>query len=72
MSRSLADLVDDFRQKGEEIAYVEEPGTENPFKIYAREEEPCPRCGTPIRLLRQAGRRTDFCPHCQPARRREG
>lgn len=59
-------------EDGEEIAYVEEPGTENPFKIYAREGEPCPRCGTPIRLLRQAGRRTDFCPHCQPARRREG
>jgi formamidopyrimidine-DNA glycosylase len=52
-----------------EIAYVEEPGTENPFKVYARAGEPCPRCGTPLRLLRQGGRRTDFCPHCQPARR---
>ncbi len=57
-------------EDGEEIAYVEEPGTENPFRVYAREGEPCPRCGTPIRLLRQGGRRTDFCPRCQPARRR--
>ncbi len=59
-------------EDAEEIAYVEEPGTENPFKVYARAPEPCPRCGTPIRLLRQAGRRTDFCPHCQPARRSKG
>jgi formamidopyrimidine-DNA glycosylase len=57
-------------EDSEEIAYVEEPGTENPFRVYARAGEACPRCGTQIRLLRQAGRRTDFCPHCQPARRR--
>lgn len=59
-------------EDAEEIAYVEEPGTENPFKVYARAGEGCPRCGTPIRLLRQGGRRTDFCPRCQPARRRKG
>ncbi|MGZ6080429.1 MAG: Fpg/Nei family DNA glycosylase [Myxococcaceae bacterium] len=57
-------------EDGEEIAYVEEPGTENPFRVYARAGEPCPRCGTPITLLRQAGRRTDLCHRCQPARRR--
>jgi formamidopyrimidine-DNA glycosylase len=56
-------------EDAEEIAYVEEPGTANPFRIYARAGEPCRRCGTRVRLLRQAGRRTDFCPHCQPARR---
>lgn len=59
-------------EDAEEIAYVEEPGTENPFRVYARAGEPCPRCGTPLRLLRQAGRRTDFCPRCQPARRTQG
>jgi formamidopyrimidine-DNA glycosylase len=58
-------------QDAEEIAYVEEPGTENPFRVYARAGERCPRCGAPIRLLRQGGRRTDFCPRCQPARRRK-
>jgi len=56
-------------EDSEEIAYVEEPGTENPFRVYARASERCPRCGTRIRLLRQTGRRTDFCPRCQPARR---
>jgi len=59
-------------EEGEEIAYVEEPGTENPFRVYARTGEPCPRCGTRIELRRQGGRRTDFCPRCQPARRRKG
>jgi formamidopyrimidine-DNA glycosylase len=59
-------------EDAEEIAYVEEPGTENPFRVYARAGEKCPRCGTTLRLLRQGGRRTDFCPHCQPARRRAG
>src|SRR5262249_44714657 len=52
-----------------EIPSVEEPGTPNPFRICARAGEPCRRCGTRVRLLRQAGRRTDYCPHCQPARR---
>jgi formamidopyrimidine-DNA glycosylase len=59
-------------EDSEEISYVEEPGTENPFKVYARAGERCFRCGTTIRLVRQGGRRTDFCPHCQPARRRKG
>jgi formamidopyrimidine-DNA glycosylase len=57
-------------EDAEEISYVEEPGTANPFRVYDRAGEPCPRCGTKIRTMRQAGRRTDFCPHCQPARRR--
>ena len=56
-------------EDSEEIAYVEEPGTDNPFRVYARAGEKCPRCGTRLRLLRQAGRRTDLCPRCQPARR---
>lgn len=33
--------------------------------VYEREGEPCLRCRTPIRLLRQAGRSTYYCPHCQ-------
>lgn len=35
------------------------------FKVYGRESEPCHQCDTPIRSLRQAGRSTFFCPHCQ-------
>jgi formamidopyrimidine-DNA glycosylase len=40
-------------------AYQEE------FRAYGRKGEPCPRCGTPIALLRLAGRASHFCPRCQ-------
>lgn len=35
--------------------------------VYDREGVPCRRCRTPIERIRQAGRSTYFCPHCQPA-----
>ena len=35
------------------------------FKVYGRDGEPCPRCGTPIEKTRAAGRGTWFCPRCQ-------
>ena len=35
------------------------------FKVYGREGEPCPRCGTPIAKTRIAGRGTSYCPSCQ-------
>jgi formamidopyrimidine-DNA glycosylase len=53
------------RQEGPEITYVEEGG-ENPFRVYAREGERCPRRdGGTIRRIVQAGRSTFFCPACQ-------
>ena len=35
------------------------------FKVYGREGEPCPRCGTPIVKTRAGGRGTSYCPECQ-------
>lgn len=35
------------------------------FAVYGRTGKACPRCKTTIKLLRQAGRATFFCPHCQ-------
>jgi formamidopyrimidine-DNA glycosylase len=35
------------------------------FQVYGREDEPCPRCGTPIEKIRVAGRGTWYCPSCQ-------
>lgn len=35
------------------------------FQVYGREGEPCPRCGTRIRRIVQAGRSTYYCPRCQ-------
>ncbi len=56
------------REEGPEITYVEEPGAENPFLVYGREGERCPRCGAgTIRRIVQAGRSTFFCPRCQVA-----
>jgi formamidopyrimidine-DNA glycosylase len=54
--------------EGEEIEYVEEGG-ENPFLVYAREGEACPRCGR-ARIARvvQAQRSTFYCPRCQAGR----
>jgi formamidopyrimidine-DNA glycosylase len=38
---------------------------QNRLKVYGREGEPCPRCGTAIRRMRISGRGTHFCPRCQ-------
>lgn len=34
-------------------------------RVFRREGEPCPRCGTTIIKTRVAGRGTHLCPHCQ-------
>jgi formamidopyrimidine-DNA glycosylase len=49
-----------------DVAYVEESGTKNPFRVYDRAGARCPRCrrGTIERIV-QAGRSTYFCPACQ-------
>lgn len=33
--------------------------------VYERTNQPCLRCGHPIRQIRQAGRSTYYCPQCQ-------
>lgn len=54
------------REEGPEISYVEEPGSENPFRVYARAGERCPRCRrAELRRVVQAQRSTFFCPRCQ-------
>jgi len=51
--------------QGPEITYVEEGGL-NPFLVYAREGERCPRCKRAVlRRIVQAQRSTFFCPRCQ-------
>lgn len=35
------------------------------FLVYQREGKPCPRCKTPIKRIKQAGRSSFFCPKCQ-------
>lgn len=53
-------------EDGDEIAYVEEPGSDNPFLVYGRDGERCPRCKTGrITSVAQGGRTTFFCKKCQ-------
>lgn len=60
----------DLLGEGDEITYVEERGAPNPFPLYQRDGEACPRCmqvgrDGVIETFRQAGRGTWFCPRCQ-------
>jgi formamidopyrimidine-DNA glycosylase len=58
---------------GADVGYVEEGQAPNPFLVYDRAGERCPRGkrggkrsgrGTIVRIV-QAGRATFYCPHCQ-------
>jgi len=40
------------------------------LNAYGREDEPCRRCGTPMRRVAFMNRSSYFCPVCQPAPRR--
>lgn len=38
------------------------------LKVYGKEGQPCPRCGTEIVKIKVGGRGTHFCPKCQVAK----
>ena len=40
------------------------------LQVYGREQEPCSRCGTPIRRVTFMNRSSFYCPVCQPAPRK--
>jgi len=45
---------------------LNEPGRyQARHRVYGREAQPCPTCGTSIRRIIQAQRSTFFCPRCQ-------
>ncbi|MFD2173001.1 bifunctional DNA-formamidopyrimidine glycosylase/DNA-(apurinic or apyrimidinic site) lyase [Rhodobacter lacus] len=50
----------DHRQADGELGYFQ-----HAFRVYDREDAPCPSCGTPIRRIAQGGRSSYFCPQCQ-------
>jgi len=39
---------------------------QNLLKVYGRERQPCPHCGSPIKRIAQGGRSSFFCSSCQP------
>ena len=64
ISASLRHTLD--AEKKDEVVYLNESkDAPNPFLVYGREGEPCPRCGEAIARRAQGGRGTYFCPRCQ-------
>ncbi len=56
--------LNDYRTvNGEVGAYLEQ------LAAYGHAEEPCPRCGTPLRRIVVGQRGTVYCPRCQRRRR---
>lgn len=52
-------------QDTDEFVYVTQGG-DNPFAVYGKAGEPCPRCGQAIVQDRHGGRSTFWCSACQP------
>jgi formamidopyrimidine-DNA glycosylase len=50
----------------EKVAYVTDKDGPNPFQVYGREADPCPRCGEGVQRGWLAKRSTFWCPICQP------
>ena len=59
-------LQEGIRRNGASFDWVYRGGEyQNYFRVYDREGEPCPVCGTPIRKLVVGQRGTHICPNCQ-------
>jgi len=65
--RSQGSSIRDFRSPEGGYGSMQER-----FRVYGRDGEPCPACGTEIVKTRSAGRGTHVCPACQPRPRRRG
>lgn len=50
--------------------YGRHGGFQMALAVYAREGQPCRRCGTLLEKTRVAGRGTHYCPKCQPRPRK--
>jgi formamidopyrimidine-DNA glycosylase len=59
-------LEEGIRRNGASIDWVYRGGEfQNHFRVYGRDGEPCPVCGTKIVRILVGQRGTHFCPHCQ-------
>ncbi len=62
-------LKEGIKRNGASIDWVYRGGEfQNYFRVYDREGEPCPVCGTPIQRLVVGQRGTHICPKCQGMR----
>jgi len=69
----LAVLEEAIAAGGSSISdYVDAAGRTGGFqllhRVYGREGQPCPACGTAVQRIVAAQRGTWFCPHCQSRR----
>jgi len=66
--RSILQLAID-KGGSSDHTYVNAEGKKGSYlsfaRVFRREGQPCPRCGTAIIKTRVAGRGTHLCPHCQ-------
>jgi formamidopyrimidine-DNA glycosylase len=59
-------LEEGIRRNGASIDWVYRGGDfQNHFRVYGRQGQPCPVCGTQIERMVVGQRGTHFCPHCQ-------
>ena len=64
IAKSLARTL--AMNRGDKITYVEESKrVENPFVIYGKAGDPCPRCRTQLSKMVIGGRTSSFCASCQ-------
>jgi formamidopyrimidine-DNA glycosylase len=55
-------------EEGPEITYVEDANAPNPFVVYGRGGDKCPRCKSELMRVVLGGRTTVFCKTCQRRR----
>ena len=59
-------LEEGIRRNGASIDWVYRGGDfQNHFRVYGRDGQACPVCGTRIERITIGQRGTHFCPHCQ-------
>ena len=64
----LRQLEQTIAELGDQPVHYVTDGGPNPFAVYGRREQPCPRCGGDVDAIDLGGRSSFFCARCQPLR----
>lgn len=69
IKKVIKEAIDHGGSSGADEAFIQIDGQKGKhqdfFLVYQKENQPCPRCKTPIKRIKQGGRSTFFCPNCQ-------
>ncbi|MCA9541396.1 MAG: hypothetical protein KC620_21000 [Myxococcales bacterium] len=63
LAATMAESLD--RERDDEITYLQDAASQNPFDVYGRAGKPCRVCEAAIERAVQQGRSTFFCRACQ-------